>query len=70
MSADNTPAKNQTQAAAKGAAKPKIARVRSKVGEMVHLHTNETIGEVEKKIEIDAFAQAQIDAGKWEIVAD
>jgi hypothetical protein len=49
---------------------PEVARVRSKVGRMVHLHTNVVIDENEKKIPIDGFARAQLDAGKWEIVTD
>ena len=49
---------------------PKTARVRSLFGPMRHLHTNVEITSVERKIDIDAFAQAQISAGKWEIVTD
>jgi len=49
---------------------PSMARVRSKVGPMRHLHTNVEITAVERKIDIDTFAQAQIRAGKWEIVTD
>jgi hypothetical protein len=49
---------------------PAKAYVRSKVGRMVHLFTNEVVDERAAKIEIDAFARAQLDAGKWEIVTD
>lgn len=58
--------KDQTKEAPKG--KVKTAYVRSKVGPMRHLHTNEEITAHEKRIELDAFTQAQIDAGKWETV--
>ena len=58
--------KDQTKEAPKG--KAKTAYVRSKVGPMRHLHTNEEITAHEKRIELDAFTQAQIDAGKWETV--
>ena len=58
--------KDQTKEATKG--KVKTAYVRSKVGPMRHLHTNEEITAHEKRIELDAFTQAQIDAGKWETV--
>ena len=58
--------KDQVKDAPKG--KAKTAYVRSKVGPMRHLHTNEEITAHEKKIELDAFTQAQIDAGKWETV--
>ena len=58
--------KDQVKDAPKG--KAKTAYVRSKVGPMRHLHTNEEITAHEKRIELDAFTQAQIDAGKWETV--
>lgn len=49
----------------------KVARVRSLVGPFNILHTNTVIGEgEEKKVEIDAWVQLQIDAGKLEIVVD
>ena len=49
----------------------KVARVRSLVGPFTILHTNTVIGEgEEKKVEIDAWVQLQIDAGKLEIVVD
>lgn len=47
---------------------PEVAYVRSKVGDMVHLFTGETLSSREVKIAIDGFARAQLDAGKWEIV--
>lgn len=51
--------------------KPKVARVRSLVGNFLILHTNTFVmaGE-EKKVEIDSWVQAQIDAKKLEIVVD
>ena len=49
---------------------PEVGRVRSKVGDMVHLHQNVLITGDEKKIKIDGFARAQLDAGKWELVTD
>ena len=49
---------------------PAFARVRSKVGDMRHLITNDLITDVERKIAIDFFAEAQIRSGKWEIVTD
>ena len=58
--------KDQVKDVPKG--KAKTAYVRSKVGHMRHLHTNEEITAHEKRIELDAFTQAQIDAGKWETV--
>ena len=48
--------------------KSKTQYVRSLVGDMRHLVTDEMITSHEKRIEVDAFAQAQIDSGKWEIV--
>lgn len=50
--------------------KAKRARVRSLVGDMRHLLTDVPVTAVERMMEIDAFTQAQIDAGKWEIVKD
>lgn len=47
---------------------PARAYVRSVVGDMLHLHTNEAITDKEVKIDVDPFAIAQIEAGKWEIV--
>lgn len=50
---------------------PAVARVRTTTGgTMRHLLTNVEIGPSEKKIDIDGFAIAQIEAGKWEIVTD
>lgn len=50
--------------------KTKRVRVRSLVGDMRHLLTDVPVTAVERMMEIDAFTQAQIDAGKWEIVKD
>ena len=45
--------------------------MRSLVGPFNILHTNTVIGDgEEKKVEIDAWVQLQIDAGKLEIVVD
>lgn len=49
---------------------PKRARVRSLVGDMRHLLTDKEVTSVEAMMDIDAFAAAQILAGKWEIVHD
>jgi hypothetical protein len=51
---------------------PKVGRVRSAVGRMVHLHQPGVVidGESDKKITIDGFARAQLDAGKWILVTD
>ena len=78
----STDTKDQAAAAAAAAAAPtpakapkgkgaKVARVRSLVGPFNILHTNTVIGDgEEKKVEIDAWVQLQIDAGKLEIVVD
>jgi hypothetical protein len=61
----------QPKAAAKKAAAPKTQRLRSCVGRFVILHTNTVIGEgEEKKVLVDEWVQAQINAGKLEIVVD
>jgi hypothetical protein len=76
-----TPTENQDDAAAAPAApaapkaaakgKAKVLRLRSLVGTFTILHTNTVIGEgEEKKVEIDAWVQLQIDAKKLEIVTD
>lgn len=50
---------------------PERARVRTASGDVMrHLHTNEEISGAEKKIDLDGFAIAQIEAGKWVIVQD
>lgn len=50
---------------------PKVGRVRSRVGRMVHLHTGVVVdNDSEKKMELDGFARSQLDAGKWELVTD
>lgn len=57
--------------AAKKVAGPKTQRVRSRVGRFVILHTNTVIGEgEEKKVLVDDWVQAQINAGKLEIAVD
>lgn len=75
----STDTQDQTQTATPAAAPAKaskgkgakVARVRSLVGPFTILHTNTVIGEgEEKKVEIDAWVQLQIDAGKLEIVVD
>lgn len=48
--------------------KPKTVFVRAVRGEMRHLYTNVVFTSDPKKVEIDGFLQAQIDAGKLEIV--
>jgi hypothetical protein len=72
-----TPTENQDAAAAPAApkaaakGKAKVLRLRSLVGPFTILHTNTVIGEgEEKKVEIDAWVQLQIDAKKLEIVTD
>lgn len=67
---DGLPLAEQPPAPDVPAELPKVARVRSKVGPMRHLMTNVEITAVERKIDIDFFAEAQIRAGKWEIVED
>lgn len=47
---------------------PKLVYVRAVRGELRHLFTNVVFGSEPKKAEIDGFLQAQIDAGKLEIV--
>lgn len=49
---------------------PATARVRSRVGDMRHLLTDVLVTDVERKMDIDSFAEVQIRAGKWEIVRD
>lgn len=53
------------------AAKPKAAKsvfVRATGGDIRHLFTNVVFNQDPKKVEVDGFLQAQIDAGKIEIV--
>lgn len=53
------------------APEPKTQRLRSCVGRFVILHTNTVIGEgEEKRVVVDEWVQAQIDAGKLEVVVD
>jgi hypothetical protein len=49
-------------------AQPKAVFVRAVQGEMRHLFTNVVFTTDPKKVEIDGFLQAQIDAGKLEVV--
>lgn len=59
------------QPKAKKAAGPKAMRLRSKVGRFLILHTNTMIGEgEEKRVVVDDWVQAQINAGKLEVVVD
>ena len=59
------------QPKAKKAAGPKTMRLRSKVGRFLILHTNTMIGEgEEKRVVVDDWVQAQINAGKLEVVVD
>lgn len=56
---------------AKKKAEPKMQRVRSLVGRFLILHTNTVIGDgEEKKVVVDDWVQAQINAGKLEVVVD
>lgn len=48
--------------------KPKLVFVRAVHGEMRHLFTNVVFTTDPKKVEVDGFLQAQLDAGKLEIV--
>lgn len=67
---DNDTSTDKPKAARK-AAGPKVARLRSLVGPFLILHSNTLIGAgEEKKVEIDSWVQAQIDAGKLEVVVD
>lgn len=59
------------QPKAKKVAGPKTMRLRSKVGRFLILHTNTMIGEgEEKRVVVDDWVQAQINAGKLEVVVD
>jgi hypothetical protein len=49
-------------------AQPKTVFVRAVQGEMRHLFTNVVFTSDPKKVEVDGFLQAQIDAGKLEVV--
>lgn len=48
----------------------KKAYVRTVQGEMVHLHTSVRFTTDPKKVEIDQFVQAQLDAGKLMLADD
>lgn len=52
----------------KKADQPKTVFVRAVRGEMRHLFTNVVFTSDPKKVEVDGFLQAQIDAGKLEVV--
>lgn len=67
-----TPAKTTAAAPAAHIHKSTVkkAYVKAVYGDMVHLFTGVRITQDPKKIEIDQFAQAQLDAGKWAIVED
>ena len=56
------------EATKRGSAKK--VRVRSLVGDMLHLYQEVWVTSVERVLVIDDFARAQIAAGKWEIVTD
>ncbi len=47
---------------------PKKVFVRATHGEMLHLFTGVRFTADPKKVELDSFTQAQIDAGKLEVV--
>lgn len=71
----NAPAKTLTlkpEAAPVAAEAPKLkkAYVRTVQGEMVHLFTNVRFTIDPKKVELDSFVQAQLDAGKLVISED
>lgn len=62
---------DQPKSGKKAAAAPKTQRVRSLVGRFLILHTNTVIGDgEEKKIVVDDWVQAQINAKKLEVVVD
>lgn len=47
---------------------PKKVFVQTKGGDLLHLFTNVMFGPEPKRHELDGFLQAQIDAGKLEVV--
>jgi hypothetical protein len=65
--ATTKPAPTKTEDTAKAPAK---VYVRAVHGELHHLFTGVVFTADPKKVEIDGFLQAQIDAGKVEIVND
>ena len=68
---ETQPETQTEQPKAAKAPKTKTVRVRSLVGPFLILHSNTMIGaDEEKKVEIDPWTQAQINAGKLEIVVD
>lgn len=66
---DTAPAKADDAPKAKTASK-KLVYVRAVHGALHHLFTGVTFTADPKKVEIDGFLQAQLDAGKLEIVTD
>jgi hypothetical protein len=48
--------------------KTSMVYVRSMGGDFLHLYTNVVFDKNPKKVELDGFLQAQIDAGKLEVV--
>lgn len=67
----NEPEQPKAGKKATAPAAPKTQRVRSLVGRFLILHTNTVIGEgEEKKIVVDDWVQAQINAKKLEVVVD
>ena len=66
---DTAPAKSDDVPKAKPTPK-KLAYVRAVHGALHHLFTGVTFTADPKKVEIDGFLQAQLDAGKLEIVTD
>lgn len=49
---------------------PKKVMVYAVYGDMLHLYTNVWFTKDPKKVEVDAFIQAQLDAGKLAISED
>jgi hypothetical protein len=49
-------------------AKTNMVYVKSVGGDLLHLFTNVVFDKNPKKVELDGFLQAQIDAGKLEVV--
>ena len=58
------------QAAPANAPYPKVARIVEVNNDMLHLHTNVWFTKDSKKVELDDFIRAQLDAGKLAIVED
>lgn len=62
--------KAPAKAAEVKAAEAKKVFVRTPVGQMVHLFTNVVFTTDPKKVDLDGFVQAQLDAGKLVIAED